>query len=142
MLRTRRFAGVAVLGLLLVAALLLLFRGANDITPPGEDGATVRFATVEGEFVVRITDPESLLRLEGARTGDFVGIPNGLLARGDGGVNIGHDWHLVEVELADMTMEICDGTVAYLDELGMDRFIEEHSDRFCPWTATFVAIVE
>jgi hypothetical protein len=123
----------------LALVLLLVFSMAACGSDPG--GVTVRFATPDGDFVVRIDDEASLARLDGARPGDHVGIPNGVLQRGDGGVNTGHDWHLVEVELADMTMEVCDGTAAYVDDLGYDRFLAEHGDRFCPWAATFVEIV-
>ncbi len=45
-------------------------------------------------------------------------IPNGAIRPGDGGVNLGHEWHVTDVEFADMTMEVCDSTVSYVDDLG------------------------
>jgi hypothetical protein len=133
---------LVLLGLLVAAAIGVTGCADEEPTPPSADGLTVRFATASGDFITVITQEESLERLQGAQPGDVVGVPNGILRPGDGGVNIGHDWHIVDVELADMTMEICDGTADYLDELGYDRFVEEHSDRFCPWSATFVEFVD
>jgi hypothetical protein len=127
--------------LLALALALLAACSAGDAAPPAADGLTVRFATPAGDFVTIITDEESLTRLEGAQPGDHVGIPNGILRPGDGGVNVGHDWHIVDVELADMTMEVCDGTADYVDDLGYERFLDEHGDRFCPWSATVLEIV-
>lgn len=135
----------ALASLLLVALLTACGRGdttgPTDPTPPATDGITVRFATPEGDFLVVIEDEEALARLDGAEPGEHIGIPNGRLVKGDGGVNIGHDWHLVEVEIVDMTMEVCDGTADYVDDLGYDEFVEQHGDRFCPWSATFGEIV-
>jgi hypothetical protein len=56
-------------------------------------------------------------------------IPNGLIQPGDGGVNLGHDWHVTEVEFADMATEVCDGTVSYIDGLGYEGYVEQHGDR-------------
>jgi hypothetical protein len=69
------------------------------------------------------------------------GIPNGLIQPGDGGVNTDHEWHITEVEFADMTMELCDGTVSYVDGLGYDAFTQQHGDRFCPWGAELVDLI-
>jgi hypothetical protein len=141
-LRARR----ALAALLLVPALLTACGNGDttaptDPTPPAGDGVIVRFATPAGDFLVVIEDEESLARLEGAEPGEHIGIPNGRLVKGDGGVNTGHDWHLVEVEIVDMTIEVCDGTADYVDDLGYDAFVEQHGDRFCPWGATFEEIV-
>ena len=38
-------------------------------------------------------------RVAAAEPGTHVGIPNGRILPGDGGLNVGHDWHLVEVEI-------------------------------------------
>jgi hypothetical protein len=97
---------------------------------------------VDGEtYVTRIDDPGDIARIEAALEGDGrAGIPNEKLEPGDGGFNLGHDWHVVDVELADMAMEICDGTVSYLDGLGYEAFVQEHGDRFCPWDARVPAV--
>ena len=41
-----------------------------------------------------------------------------------------------------MTMEVCDGTVSYVDDLGYEGFVPRHGDRFCPWGAEIVDLIE
>ena len=113
--------------------------GAPDI-PDGAVLAT--FETASGSFRTIIRDETSVRRVLDGTIGEHVGVPNGRLVEGDGGVNAPHDWHLVDVEVVDMTMELCDGTVDYLNEIGLDRFMEEHTDRFCPWGAVLVDVTE
>jgi hypothetical protein len=64
-------------------------------------------------------------------------IPNGRVVRGDPGVNVGWSWHIdpAGFEFADATTEVCDGLPSYVE-----RDIIS-GDRFCPWTATVLAIV-
>lgn len=85
-----------------------------------------------GFFRAIITDETSVRRVRDGTIGEHVGVLNGRLVAGDGGVNAPHDWPFVEVEVVDMTMELCDGTVGYLNERGRERFMLEHTDRFCP----------
>jgi len=120
---------------------------SGDAPPSGSpdvpDGAVLAtFETVSGSFRVIITDETSVQRVLDGPIGEHVGVPNGRLVEGDGGVNAPHDWHLVEVEVVDMTMELCDGTVDYLNEIGLERFMTEHTDRFCPWGAVLVDVTE
>lgn len=75
-------------------------------------------------------------------SGEPAGIPNGLIRPGDGGVNIGHEWHVEDVEFADFTIEVCDGTVSYLDEQGYDAWVASQGDRFCPWAAELIDLIE
>jgi hypothetical protein len=129
-------------------ALLVLFTVAACGGPGGgtpnfpEGSAIATFRTPDGAtYRVLFQDPADVARLEEALAGDGnAGIPTGRLQPGDGGVNEGHDWHVVEAELVDMAMEICDGSVSYLDDLGYERFVAEHSDRFCPWLAEVVEV--
>jgi hypothetical protein len=122
-------------------ALALAACGGTD--EPGAEAILVTWETVVdgATYVTLIDDPEDITTIEAALEADGrAGIPNGRLQPGDGGVNLGHDWHVVEVELADMAIEVCDGTVSYLDDLGYDAFVSEHGDRFCPWDARVVAV--
>ncbi|MDX1691156.1 MAG: hypothetical protein R3290_09070 [Acidimicrobiia bacterium] len=101
----------------------------------------VTFETADGErYVVELSDADAQRAREALAADGHAGIPNGLIQPGDGGINTGHDWHVIDVELADMTMELCDGTVSYIDDLGYDAFVAEHGDRFCPWGAKVVAV--
>jgi len=134
------------LGLSMIAVVAL--GCAGDETPPSgtpdiPDGAVLAtFDTASGSYRALITDEVSVQRVLDGPIGEHIGVPNGRLAEGDGGVNAPHDWHVFDVEVVDMTMELCDGTVDYLNEIGLERFMEEHTDRFCPWTAVLIDVAQ
>jgi hypothetical protein len=105
---------------------------------PAEASILVTFETASGSFIARIVDPVSIDRArEALDDGGSAGIPNGRIVEGDGGVNTGHDWHLEDVELVDVTIEVCDGTVDFVDE-NLDVFLD--LGNYCPWSAVVVAI--
>lgn len=56
---------------------------------------------------------------------------------GDGGVNTGHNWHLEDVELVDLTIEACDGTADFVDE-NLDVYLD--LGNYCPWSAVVVVV--
>ena len=62
-------------------------------------------------------------------------IPNGRIARGNGGVNQPWSWHIDprDFEFADMTIELCDGLPSYVEDGTLT------GDRFCPWSAKVVS---
>jgi hypothetical protein len=134
--------------LLLVLATTLVACGDDDTagttTTTLPDGSVIaEFRTPDGETYRTLLSGDAAERARQAfESGEAVGIPNGRIQPGDGGVNIGHDWHVTDVEFADITIEVCDGTVSYVDELGHDEFVSQHGDRFCPWGATLVDLVE
>lgn len=109
--------------------------GGGDEMP---EPVIATFDTPDGSFRVLIDQPAAINRLAGAEVGTHVGIPNGRIMRGDGGVNTGRSWHLVEVEIVDMTIEVCDGTANAIDEKGYDAYVAEFGDRYCPWGAVFL----
>jgi len=49
---------------------------------------------------------------------------------------------VTEVEFADMAIEVGDGTVSYIDDLGYEGFVAQHGDRCCPWSAELVDLIE
>ena len=108
------------------------------------DGSVIaEFETDDGEtYHVRLDGTAAEQARSAWEAGERPGIPNGLIQPGDGGVNTRHDWHVVEVEFADMAMEVCDGTVSYVDDLGYEEFVQQHGDRFCPWGAELVDLIE
>jgi hypothetical protein len=124
--------------------------GVGDTTttePPSttvpDDGSVVaEFRTSDGETYRIRLEGDAAETVRSATPGSHIGIPNGYIEPGDGGVNVGHDWHIVDVEFADMTIELCDGTVSYLDDLGYEDFVTQHGDQFCPWSAEFVGIID
>ena len=110
-------------------------------TACGDDSVApilVTFETPSGSFIARIVDPASIDRArEALGNGGSAGIPNGRIVEGDGGVNTGHNWHLEDVELVDVTIEVCDGTADFVDE-NLEVFLD--LGNYCPWSALVVAI--
>jgi hypothetical protein len=107
----------------------------------GEPGpAVVTFQTPDGStFKIAVEDQAMLDRFKDALAGDgHAGIPNGKLAAGDGGVNTGHQWHLTEVELVDMAIEVCDGNASDIDE-DLDYWLNTVG-QYCPWDARVTAV--
>ena len=67
------------------------------------------------------------------------GAPVASATRGQAtGVNIGWSRHLADVELAELTTEVCDGRPSDIEREG----VAFGGGRFCPWTARVVAIEE
>lgn len=106
---------------------------------PGPTALLVTWQTADGEtFRAVVTDAASIERIVAALAGDgYAGIPNGVLAHGDGGVNAPHAWHLLDVTVVDMTIELCDGTASMVDA-DIDYWVDVVG-RFCPWSAIVVA---
>ena len=103
-----------------------------------DDSILVTFETPSGSFITRIDDPVSIDRARDAlANGTPAGIPNGRILEGDAGVNTGHDWHLEDVELVDVTTEVCDGTADFVDE-NLATYLQ--LGNYCPWSAVVVAI--
>jgi hypothetical protein len=106
---------------------------------PARTGVVVTFRVVGQEYRIALTDPadieiaRKLLRGEVAPT-----IPNGIVVRGDPGVNTGYTWHIdpASVEFANVTTEVCDGLPSDVEA----NLIT--SDRYCPWQAKVVKITE
>lgn len=100
----------------------------------------VTFASADGStFRTVLEQPADIAAVESALAGDgYAGIPNGVLPSGDGGVNAPHDWHMQETALADITIEVCDGTATMVDDDVV--YWVETVGRFCPWSATVVAV--
>ncbi|HUG75537.1 MAG TPA: hypothetical protein VMM81_07705 [Acidimicrobiia bacterium] len=112
-------------------------------TVPTSGDVIAEFRTPDGEtYRVLLTGVAAAQARAAFAAGENPGIPNGYIERGDGEVNLGHDWHIRDVEFADMTIEVCDGTVSYIDDLGYDEFVNQHGNQFCPWGAELVDLVE
>jgi hypothetical protein len=133
--------------LLVVTALLTMLAssGSQSLVAQTDGGANsepivVTFASADGStFRTVLVHPADIAAVEAALVGDgYAGIPNGALAYGDAGVNAPHNWHMVDTELADITIEVCDGTASMVDE--DVAYWVETVGRFCPWSATVVDI--
>jgi hypothetical protein len=107
--------------------------------PAGEGPllATFRVSGQE-EYRILLTETDDIELARAWEAGEFERlIPNGRVVMGDdGGVNTGYDWHIdpQDVELAEITVEVCDGLPSYIE----DGILS--GDRFCPWNAELVSL--
>jgi hypothetical protein len=93
------------------------------------------FQVGDEQYRVLIIDPVQLAIARKLLAGKQAPqIPNGRIARGDGGVNQPWTWHIDprDFEFADMTIELCDGLPSYVEDGTLT------GDRFCPWSAKIV----
>ena len=142
-LRSLRGLGVtrAVAALLAFSAVVLAASSAGaQGTDESVDPVIATFETADGStFRAVLERAEDIARAEAAlETDGQAGIPSGALAAGDGGINAPHDWHLIDVELADVTIELCDGTATMVDD-DLDYWLNTVGS-FCPWSATLIAL--
>lgn len=122
-------------GALLLAALLLP-ASATAVEAPSY---VVTIRTAQGSFRAVVTDPASVERARRELAGQGeAGVPIGPLAWGNGGVNVGHRWHVTDLTFVDATIELCDGTVRMVDR--DPRYWVETVGSFCPWTSDVVAL--
>ncbi|HET6380862.1 MAG TPA: hypothetical protein VFH63_07475 [candidate division Zixibacteria bacterium] len=107
---------------------------------PVVEGPLVATFLVAGqeEYRILLTDPADIELARAWQAGEFERlIPNGRIVMGDdGGVNTGYSWHIDpdDVELAEITVEVCDGLPSYIE----DGLLS--GDRFCPWSAELVSL--
>ena len=141
-----RTIGALIGALTLTIAVTACGDSAGDTTTttvPTSGDVIAEFRTPEGGTYRTLLTGDAAAHARAAfAAGDYAGIPNGFIHPGDGGINVGHEWHITDVEFADMTIEVCDGTVTYIDDLGYDEFVNPHGDRFCPWSAELVDLIE
>jgi hypothetical protein len=102
------------------------------------EARVVTWSTSEGDFRTSGHSAADLERIAGGvERGEHIGIPNGVILRGDDGVNVGREWHLEDIEIVDVTIEVCDGTADYVSE-NLEDYLA--IGRYCPWGAVPVAI--
>jgi hypothetical protein len=97
----------------------------------------VTFKVIEEQYRILLTDPDDIAIARRLLAGEEAPrIPNGLIVRGETGVNVGWSWSIDpdSVEFADMTTEVCDGLPSYVEDGTLS------GDRYCPWAAEVTAI--
>jgi hypothetical protein len=120
-------------------ALVACGTSATPIQPtPAPMGVvvTLRVADTE-EYRIRLVDPDDIAIAQKLLAGEAApSIPNGRVVRGNSDVNVGYSWHIdpASAEFADMATEVCDGRPSDVENSVIT------SDRYCPWSATVVAI--
>ena len=125
----------------LVACFLLAALVVATVAPAAAASAKRALVTwdVAGErFRTYLNAPADIARVRAAiRAGESAGIPTGRIYRGER-ENRGHRWHLRDVHLAEVTIELCDGRPSDLD--GNLRYWRETVKRYCPWGAVPVRL--
>lgn len=138
-----RTVGTTVVGVAL-AFITALAGCEGSSTEPGElaGGVLATFQVSGEEFRVWVTDPETIQQILDLRDGtSTASIPNGALHEGPGRAdhNAPWAWHLdpEDIEMADATIEVCDGRPSLVDEM-----LEDYLDvgRFCPWGAELLDV--
>src|SRR3712207_3361494 len=87
--------------------------------PSAPTGVIVTFDVEGEEYRILLTDPDDIAVAEDLLAGEEApSIPNGLIVRGDAGVNEGWSWSIDpdSVEFADMTIEVCDGLPSHIED--------------------------
>jgi hypothetical protein len=107
------------------------------------DGVLATFEVDGEEFKVWVTNRDTLQQLFDLQAGtSSASIPNGRILRGagKGNHNASYHWHLdpEDIEMAEMTIELCDGRPSYVEE-HLDEFVDT-VQRYCPWAAKLVSL--
>ncbi|CAN5254773.1 hypothetical protein BH24CHL7_BH24CHL7_04880 [soil metagenome] len=107
------------------------------VSPSPSGAVVVTFQVEDEQYRILLTDADDIAVAQRLLAGEEApSIPNGLIVRGDPGVNTGYSWHIdpASVEFADMTIELCDGLPSFVEDGTLE------GDRFCPWGAGVVDI--
>ena len=107
------------------------------VSPSPSGAVVVTFQVGDEQYRILLTDADDIAVAQRLLAGEEApSIPNGLIVRGDPGVNTGYSWHIdpASVEFADMTIELCDGLPSFVEDGTLE------GDRFCPWGAGVVDI--
>ena len=124
----------------ILAAVAVTAAGAQAslTASPAQKRALVTWNVGGERFRSYVNVPADIARVRDAiRAGTTAGIPIGRIVRGTR-ENTGHRWHLRNVRLADLTIELCDGRPSHLDrDLG---YWVGTVKRYCPWRAVPVRL--
>lgn len=119
-------------------AITLPFWWACGENPTGPTGsALVTFRVVNEIFRVQLLEDEHIEAARRAQQGGPARIPVGRIVSGTN-VNAGWSWHLVDVEFAEVSIELCDGLPSHVEQAG----VAFANGLYCPWSAEIVAIDE
>ena len=123
-------------GLAIVVATAAACGAPGSTSPQSSGPVVVTFEVVDERFRALLTEPADVEIARRLLAGeDAPSIPNGRVVR-ETGVNEGYSWSLDpnDIEFADVTVEVCDGLPSDVETGTIS------GDRYCPWSATVVAI--
>ncbi len=132
-------------GLVLAVAMAALPAcGTSSIAPEDllEGGVLATFRLSQEDFRVWITNESTIQQIFDLQDGtSSANIPNGALHEGQGRAdhNSPWTWYLdpVDIDMAESTIEVCDGRPSLVDALLADYLTV---GRFCPWGAELVGV--
>jgi hypothetical protein len=134
---------IPILALVLTLMLSACGGGGDGGEPgpgPGPSPEVATFAfRIEGrgaeeEFRIATSSPEFIAQARAQLSLPVVGrklFPNGRIAAGDGGVNLGWGWHFTDATLVEAAIEVCDGSPS-LVQADLPNWLRT-VQRFCPW---------
>ncbi len=117
----------------LMAAAVAAGCTSSPTAPSGDPVATFRVG--HEQYRVRLTTPDQVRAAEAAQAGVGPRIPIGRLRAGTD-VNVGWSWHVVDLQFAEVTIELCDGLPSHVEREG-PSFAQGW---YCPWGAEVVSI--
>ena len=120
--------------------LALLALACGEPTEPQPE-AVFEIRVVDETFRVGVNDPVQIDSFAARLASGAEGNISGELVAGSGGVNEPWSWHLdpETVEVADITIEVCDGLPSFVEE-DLDYWLGT-VERYCPWGVKVVARV-
>ncbi len=131
--------------ILMLAVTAACAPAATPATPvaPLSGGVLATFAAAGDTFNVWVTNPTTIDQLMALQAGDSAAnIPNGkiLAGPGAGDHNAPWSWHLdpEDIEMAELTIEVCDGAPSYVEEHLTD--FTDTVGRYCPWSAQLTGL--
>lgn len=123
--------------IVLAAFISAMVAACDDGPTTPSTGALVTFRVRSETFRIHLQSEEQIEAARRAQAGGPARIPNGRIAAGTS-INSGWNWHLQDVEFAEVTMELCDGIPSDVERAG----VTFGGGRFCPWTAEVINITE
>jgi hypothetical protein len=122
-----------------LSALLLLVLSACTLAPNAPMSAIFVVEVVDERFKVLLTRAETIQQARELMESGESRVLMGRLAAGDGGFNLGYDWHLEpeSVGFHDVAMELCDGLPSHVEE--NVQYWLGTVGTYCPWSSRIVA---
>ena len=117
--------------------------GSENPTDQLAGGILATFDVDGEQFRVWVTNPTTIQQIFDLQAGtSMANIPNGIIhyGSGQGNHNAPWSWYLdpEQIEMADMTIEVCDARPSYVEE--EVKYFVDVVGRYCPWGATLVSI--
>jgi len=122
---------------------LLLLSCSSPTGPDVQAGVLAEFDVNGERFSIFITNMQTATRVMDLWNGQSTAkIPSGRVVKGQVQYNKPWSWHIdgEDVTMAEVTIELCDGTPSYL-EAHLDDWIQ-NVGYFCPWSARLVSVID